>query len=260
MFDQLDAVDPKHIDIVDEAIADRRVSFAVQPVCAVNNRKEVLYEECLARLTGLDGRVHAACEFVPCLEALGATPLLDRHMLDLILDRLEIDSGAVLGCNLSADNLGSEDMWAGVLEQVQTRPELARRLILEITETQALQSLSFSAQAIMNIRGLGCRVALDDFGAGFASPRLLQLIDFDIVKIDKAFVHDIRRSAFGSDSLSHMVGFASSFAPIVVVEGVETKAQVNVALAAGATHIQGYFLSGPTPAHGPVAGNNARVS
>lgn len=258
MLDQLDAVDPKHIDIVDEAIADRRVSFVVQQICAVNNRKEVLYEECLARLTGLDGRVHSACEFVPCLEALGATPLLDQHILDLVLDRLERNGDAVLGCNLSAENFSSEDMWAGVLEQVQSRPQLAQRLVLELTESQALQSLSFCADAIMEIRGLGCRVALDDFGAGFAAPRLLQLIDFDIVKVDKAFVHDIRRSATGSDSLSHMVGFASGFAPIVVVEGVETKAQVDAALVAGATHIQGHFLSIPT-AYDAVVPINARV-
>lgn len=227
MFDQLDAVDLKLIDIVDEAIADGRVSLAVQQICAVNNPDQVLYEECLARLTGFDGTVHSACEFIPCLEALGATPLLDQHMLTLILDRLERDSSAVLGCNLSADNFSSEDTWAGVLEQVQTRPQLAQRLVLELAETQALRSLSFSAHVILQFRGLGCRVALDDFGAGFASPRLLQLIDFDIVKIDKTFIHDIRRSVVGSESLSHMVGFASSFAPIVVVEGVETRAQVD---------------------------------
>lgn len=245
MFTQLDAADPKHIEIVDEAIADGRVSFAVQPICAANNPEQILYAECLARLTGFDGRIHSAWEFVPCLEALRAAPLLDQHMLDLILDQLERDSDAVLGCNLSADNF-SNDAWDGVLEQIQTRPHLAHRLVLELTETQALRSLSFSAAAIADIRGLGCRVALDDFGAGFASPRLLQLIDFDIVKIDSSFIHDIRRSTVGSDSFNHMVGFASCFAPVVVVEGVETKAQVNAALAAGATHIQGYFLSIPS--------------
>ncbi|UXS42984.1 EAL domain-containing protein (plasmid) [Agrobacterium tumefaciens] len=245
MFEHLDVLDSRHVEIVDEAIANGRVGFAVQRICAAGRPDQILYEECLARLTGLDGTVYGAYEFVPYLEAFGAAPMLDQHLLGLILDQLDRDPNAVLGCNLSADNFGDLAIWDGVLEQVRSRPHLAQRLILELTETHALQSLSFSAGAIMEIRSLGCRVALDDFGAGFASPRLIQLIDFDIVKIDKAFLHDIRRSADGSDSFRHMVGYASCFAPIVVVEGVETETQASAARGAGATHIQGHFFSAP---------------
>ncbi|MCW8060425.1 EAL domain-containing protein [Agrobacterium tumefaciens] len=245
MFERLDIGDRRHVEIVDEAIADGRVGFAVQRICAANNPEQVLYEECLARLTGLDGRVHSAGEFIPPLELFGAAPLVDQHILGLVLDQLDHDSEVILGCNLSADNFRSEAHWDGVLEQIRSRPHLASRLILELTESQALQSLSFSANAIMEIRGFGCRVALDDFGAGFASPRLVQIIDFDIVKIDKAFVQDIRRSTDGSDSFHHIVAFASCFAPIVVAEGIETKEQIAVVRSAGATHIQGHFFSLP---------------
>ncbi|MCK4207341.1 EAL domain-containing protein [Brucella pituitosa] len=245
MFEHLDVADHRHIEIVDEAMADGRLGFAVQRICAANSPEQTLYEECLARLTGPDGRVYSAGEFIPPLDVFGAAPMVDQHILGLVLDQLDHDSDAVLGCNLSADNFGFDALWDGVLEQVRSCPHLASRLVLELTESQALQSLSFSAKAIMEIRSLGCRVALDDFGAGFASPRLVQLIDFDIVKIDKAFIHDIRRSADGSNSLSHIVAFASCFAPIVVVEGVETAAQVEAARVAGATHIQGHFFSVP---------------
>lgn len=256
MFDSLDT---RYVDVVQSAITEGRVICRVQGIHSAVNVDSILYGECFAALQGRDGRIYGAFDFIPALETMHETPLIDQYMLNQILDRLEHDGNAVLGCNLSADNFNNQDILAGVLKQVQSRPRLAQRLVLELTETQALRSLSLSAHAIMDLRSLGCRVALDDFGAGFASPRLLQLIDFDIVKIDKAFIHDIRRSAVGSDSLSHLVGLASSFAPIVVVEGVETKVQHDAVLAAGATHAQGHFFSMPT-AYDTVARNDARVS
>jgi EAL domain-containing protein (putative c-di-GMP-specific phosphodiesterase class I) len=74
---------------------------------------------------------------------------------------------------------------------------------------------------------------------------LLQLVHFDIVKIDKVFLQDNRYSADGKGSLWHMVQLASCFSPVVVVEGVETNNQVARARAAGATHLQGYLLARP---------------
>ncbi|AYM84036.1 EAL domain-containing protein [Agrobacterium tumefaciens] len=233
------------VRIVDEAMADGRVGFAVQAICAIDDLCEVLYGECLARVRRSDGVLYEAAEFVPCMEALGVTPRLDRHMVGLALDWLGEDSNIVLGCNLSADNLRDRVNWEGVLEKVRARPHLAARLILELTETQPLKDVSFAAALIADVRQLGCRVALDDFGMGSATPGLLQLIDFDIVKIDRTFLHQARRSADGFDSIRHLVAFASCFAPVVVVEGVETEAQVTAARAAGATHVQGRFLSGP---------------
>ena len=245
MFDHLDILDTGYVDVVQSAITEGRVLCKVQGIHLAGDVDAILYGECFAALQGIDGRTYGAGDFIPALEALRESWLIDQHMLGMVIFRLETDINAVLGCNLSADNFDSEEMWAGILSLIQARPEIAQRLILEITERQALENLAFSARAIKDIRSLGCRVALDDFGAGCSSPRLLQLIDFDIVKIDKAFIHDIRRSTGGSDSLSHLVGFASSFAPVIVVEGIETKAQAERATVSGATHLQGHYLSMP---------------
>ncbi|MFK4823130.1 EAL domain-containing protein [Ochrobactrum quorumnocens] len=247
MFDQLDVLDEKHVEIVADAIADNRISCAVQDIYSTSAPEEILYGECLARLTGTDGRIYGAGAFVPCLEALREAPLLDRHMVKLVLDLLQYEPTKVLGCNLSPDNLANVAAWNGILDQIANRAHLAQRLVLEVTEVQEMGSLSSCAELIAEVQRLGCRVALDDFGAGFASPRLLQLINFDIVKIDQAFVHDIRPSFKGRDSLQNIVGFASSFAPMIVIEGVETAAQIDAARTAGATHVQGYFFSVPAP-------------
>lgn len=236
---------PKVFDVVvlHEVLAEGRLSLATEPVRAADGAGATLYNECLARLCDRDGIVWRADQFLPVLERSRSLPLLDRHVVALILDRLDADASAVLGCNLSAESLADETTWDGILEPLLQRPHLLSRLVLELTETQALGCLSLAARLIAEIRRRGCRVAMDDFGVAFSSPRLVQLIDFDIIKIDKSFVRDVRPSSDGQDSLHHMVGFALSFAPIVVVEGVETSEQAACASAAGATHLQGYHIA-----------------
>ncbi|MCZ4072112.1 EAL domain-containing protein [Agrobacterium sp. LMR679] len=245
MLGQLDILDTKCADLVAEAIADDRVGLDVQGIHAASNTDQILYGECSAHLTGSDGCMYGASDFVPLLEILGETPMLDRHVLALVLDMLEADPHAVLGCNLSAHNLVDAATWNVILRQVAARAQLANRLVLELTETRALKDLTLSAMMLADIRRLGCRVALDDFGTGFASPEVLRLTPVDIVKIDASFLWDIHRSPNGGDSLSHMVGLAGCFAPIVVIEGVESEDEANCARGAGATHLQGYHLSQP---------------
>lgn len=245
MLEFRDVLNAEGAAVIDEAIVDGRVCFAVQDICAISNLHEVLYGECLARLYSSGGRLCEAGEFVPCMEALGVVPMLDQRILGLVLDRLDADAGIVLGCNLSADNLRNEATWEAILGQVRGRPHLAERLVLELTETQSLRSVSFAASVIAGIRQLGCRVALDDFGTGFAAPGLLPMIEFDIIKIGGEFIHHARRATDGWDSARHLVGFASCFAPVVVIEGVEIDEQVQAARAAGATHVQGHLLSVP---------------
>lgn len=255
MVNDIEFLNNKHLEIIAKAIIDDRISCFVQDVRSALATDQTFYGECLARLSDQSGRVYAASEFVPYLDALREAPMLDRHMLKLVLDLLETDSALVLGCNLSADNVADTATWNAIFGQIRDRAHLARRLVLEITETREWSSLSFCSDMIAEVRSLGCRVALDDFGVGFASPRLLQLIDFDIVKIDQAFVHDIRRSAEGRNSLQNIVEFASSFAPLIVVEGVETAAQIDAARAAGATHFQGHFFSVPVARNGAMPGS-----
>lgn len=241
-------ISTKTLDIIalDEVLAEQRLFLATQPVRAADGADGAgvtLYSECLARLRDRDGTVWRADQFLPALKRSHSLPLLDRHVLALILDGLDADAGAVLGCNLSAESFAEEAVWNGILEQLLGRSHLLPRLVLELTETQALDDPSLAQRRIVEIRRRGCRVAMDDFGVAFASPRLVQLIDFDIIKIDKSFIRDVRPSAGGQDSLRHMVGFALSFAPTVIVEGIETAEQARYASAAGATHLQGYHIA-----------------
>ena len=244
-------IDPEKIigdywesEVID-AICDNRVHIAIQGIHSVTNVDHMLYGECPARLLARSGCVHNAADFIPALDSRGRTPILDCQMVKLVLDELAVDSRAVLGCHISADSVADEAAWLSIIAQLKKRSCLVDRLIIEVTETRPLYNVASANKAFYQARQLGCRVAIDNFGRGHASPEQLLSLDVDIVKIDAVFVQNIRESKDAETSLHHMVGLAKCTAPVVVVEGIETSSQLNAAVMAGATHAQGFFLSRP---------------
>ena len=243
MIGDLGQHDDRRIALISKAIFDGGLSFAAQKINRIDAPEEVLYWECLARLTDSDGSVHEAGAFAPYLELRGQSFDLDSSILDLVLQALADDPKIVLGCNISAANLSATDRWSAILNRIGAHPELTPRLILEITETYPM--FDAAAERLATARALGCRLALDDFGTGFATRARLLSIEVDIVKIDASFVRGVGVNADGRDTLHRLVEFAARAAPVVVVEGVETEAQLEAARAAGAPHVQGFLFSRP---------------
>ncbi|UXS05402.1 EAL domain-containing protein [Agrobacterium tumefaciens] len=248
MFDHQGSLGEGHVDAIKSAIADGRAGFNTQAVRPVAASDGVFYQECLATIQGVDGILYGAGSFIPQLEASGHISLLDQNMLRLVLSELDRDRDAVFGCNISADNLSDRAAWHGISGQIRSRPDLASRLILELTETRPLSDMASTSAMLAEVREVGCKIALDDFGTGYASPALVRLLDFDIVKIDRSFLDPIGPSTFYDESLAHFINFASCYSPIIVMEGIETVEQAQLAALSGATHLQGYGISRPLPA------------
>lgn len=158
----LDLLDERHVSIVKEAIADDRIGFVVQSIHTINGPGYVLYDECLPRLTDHDGIEHADAVFVPALEALGAAPVLDRHVIKLVLNALESDPLSVLGYTLSGENLSEPANWAYIRDQIAARSHLASRLVLKFTAIRPFADIALVVAFLSEARGLGCRIAVDD--------------------------------------------------------------------------------------------------
>lgn len=234
---------------VSQAMREGRIGFSLQQINAVRNPADVLYCECLGRLVEPNGAIRTSGEFIAFLEASGRVAAFDRHMIGLAFEWLDCHPSRVLGCNISAENVSDEDTWTELYELLSRNRKLAARLVLEITESLPIATLSMAAEFVQSARDLGYRIALDDFGTGHSTPESLLSIPVDIVKLDAFFIGHGRKE--GKAFLHHMVGLASCVAPTVVVEGIETYAQLEAAKRAGATHVQGFLLSEPTlaPVH-----------
>ena len=205
----------------------------------------VQFYECLLRMYAPDGKLVAAGEFVPVAERLGMIRALDRRALNMALHDLESQPNVTLAVNISGVTAGDRGWLRTLVTRLKDRPDLARRLIVEITETAALHDLEDSARFVSVLRGLGCRVAVDDFGAGYTTFRHLKALTVDVVKIDGAFVRDLANDQENQLFIRNLLSLSQTFNLCTIAECVETEEEANILLSEGVHFLQGYFFGRP---------------
>ena len=123
----------------------------------------------------------------------------------------------------------------------------APRIVLEITEHEAVEDYETLLEALEALRAQGVRVAIDDAGAGFASMRHTVRIAPDIVKLDISLTRDIDTDRARYALASALMSFAEELGMTMVAEGIETAEELETLLALGVPQGQGFFLADPTP-------------
>jgi EAL domain-containing protein (putative c-di-GMP-specific phosphodiesterase class I) len=123
----------------------------------------------------------------------------------------------------------------------------AERLELEITENILLVDSEATLSTLYQLRALGVRIAMDDFGTGYASLSYLQSFPFDKIKIDRSFVKDIAEGVGSLNIVRAVTAMATGLGMATTAEGVETWEQLEAVRAEGCTEMQGYLFSKPLP-------------
>jgi EAL domain-containing protein (putative c-di-GMP-specific phosphodiesterase class I) len=116
---------------------------------------------------------------------------------------------------------------------------------LEITETVLLSDNEATLATFNRLHGIGVRIAIDDFGAGYSSLSYLQKFQFDNIKIDRCFVKDVTHSVTSRSIVRAIVAIANGLGMVSTAEGVETEEQQAILLAEGCSEMQGYLFSRP---------------
>jgi diguanylate cyclase (GGDEF)-like protein len=230
---------------VQRALRDRRLVFAYQPVVDADSGA-VDYYECLLRMQAEDGTIVAAGEFVPIIEQLGFIRVIDRYVLERAVAEVAAHPGIRLGFNISGLTATDYSWLRAISTLLKGEADLANRLVVEITETAALHDIEESARFVGALRELGCRIALDDFGAGFTSLRHLQALAVDTVKIDGSFVRNLGQNYDNQVFLRHLVGLANGLGLSTVAECVETAQEAAILRREGVGLLQGYFFGKPS--------------
>ena len=140
----------------------------------------------------------------------------------------------------------SDHEWLVTLQRLTGgRNDLTSRMIIEITETAAIQDLDQSINFVDTLKELGCRVAIDDFGAGYTSFKNLKLLNVDMVKIDGAFVKNLADDTSDQIFIKTMIDLANTFGMETVAEWVGDKQSVDHLVKAGITYLQGFYYGLP---------------
>ena len=232
-----------NIRVTDEivtALNDRRVVIAFEPVVGIKDRKPA-FHECLVRMR-IDGGSMLAPDIVPVAEKLGLIRLVDHRVLQLVIDELVNTPTVQLSLNISPNTTTDPDWWASMDAAMAAHPTLGQRLIVEITETAAIQDIDDVRTFVNRLKHHGCRIAIDDFGAGHTSFRNLRKLGVDLVKIDGAFVQNIVRSADDRAFVQTLIDLARRLGLKTVAEWVQDEEAVRVLEEWGCDFIQGHFV------------------
>jgi EAL domain-containing protein (putative c-di-GMP-specific phosphodiesterase class I) len=231
------------------ALREDRFLFAFQPVVCAATAK-VDYFECLLRMRDEQGTITGGVEFIRTVEDLGLISLIDHYVLEKTVQELAINPEVRLGFNISGLTVCNQEWLYSLVALLHNRPEIARRLVVEITETATVGDIGDSAYFVDRLQRIGCRVALDDFGAGYTSLRHLEMLPLDIVKIDGSIVRKLASNRQQRGVLRHLVGLAKDFGFSTVAECIEKAADAVLLRAEGIGYLQGYFVGRPTIGRG----------
>jgi diguanylate cyclase (GGDEF)-like protein len=239
-----EAMRRENIRATDEIVAalnERRIFLAYETVASANDRRPAFYE-CLMRILRPDGTLIAANDIVPIAERLGLVRLLDFRVLELVIDEMAASPGLQTSFNVSPASTTDPDWWSGLGSLLRNHAGVAERLIVEITESAAIQDIDETRGFIARVKDLGCRIAIDDFGAGYTSFRNLRKLGVDVVKIDGAFVRDIVRSEDDRAFVRTLIDLAQRLKLKTVAEWVQDEAAAKILKAWGCDYLQGALV------------------
>jgi EAL domain-containing protein (putative c-di-GMP-specific phosphodiesterase class I) len=236
---------------LETALARREFIVAYQPkVNCANGQLAGL--EALVRWQHPVHGVIAPDRFIPLAEEVDCIDALTLQVLDLALGWFMPWHGAcperenlTLSVNLSARSLASPSLVAELHHRCQAAGLPPSRLVLELTETAAMDNPVLALELLTRLRVQGFQLSIDDFGTGYSSMVQLVRLPFSEVKVDRSFVMTAARSEESRAVIRSVIGLGHSLGLRVTAEGVEDDVALNYLREAGCDQAQGYFIGRP---------------
>jgi EAL domain-containing protein (putative c-di-GMP-specific phosphodiesterase class I) len=229
------------------AIAQEEFELHYQPQLDLRTG-EICGAEALVRWNHPQHGLLLPSHFVGLVEEVGLIEPLGRWILDQACAQYKalVSQGIRLkrlSVNVSARQFRQKDFVDFVTRTIAKHALLPLCFELEITESLLMSANEEVDQALRALKELGVRLAIDDFGTGYSSLAYLKHFSFDVVKIDKSFIHDLEANAESRAITNAIIAMAHALDKEVVAEGVETEGQLAILRSLGCDQIQGYLFS-----------------
>ncbi|HEY9097855.1 MAG TPA: EAL domain-containing protein [Thiobacillus sp.] len=220
-----------------------------QKIAACNNGGLSHYEVLLGIHDDLRPR-HTTQSFVVMAEQAGLSHHLDAWVLKSALEWMDRQAGALetlsgLSVNLSGNSLTTAGHVDTMIELLARYPHLTHKLILEVTETAAIDNLEIAVHSLRALRNLGCRIALDDFGSGYSSYSYIRSLPLDYLKIDGTYIRNLLTDTTDQALTASMVDVAHALGLKVIAEYVDSEAVYGWLKNQGVDYVQGYWVHEP---------------
>ncbi len=233
-----------------EVLDDDRLLLYYQPVVRLRDLKTV-HCEILVRLRDDQGNVVLPSQFIESAESLGMVQEIDMRVVERLLEHLQSpeqrDVKIRYFVNLSRVSISDPHWVRRFQSMLSIAPINHSQLVFEITETAAMSDVDVTQHFIRELKEMGCRFALDDFGAGFSSFYYLKRFDVDYLKIDGSFVRDLATDEGNRIFVRALCDVARGLNKQVVAEWVENRRTLEILNEMGTLYGQGYLFQRPAP-------------
>ena len=185
-------------------------------------------------------------DFIPAAERIGLIrPLTQALLIRALATAKTWPDDIRLSFNLSAHDICSPDGILPLITIIENSGLPPRRIDFELTETAVTFDFVRAQQSIAALKAMGCGISLDDFGTGYSSLSHVHRLPLDKLKIDRSFVADINDNPVSHKIIKSLTGLCDDMEIACVVEGVETRAQLDTLRRLGCDFIQGYYFAKP---------------
>ncbi len=240
---------------LEQALDEDRFVLYAQRIEPLTGQANGLHAEVLIRLLDADGSMIPPGAFLPAAERFHMATRIDRWVLKRALQQIEalpeLAALETLCINLSGQSVGDRAFHRHAIEVLNAAgPAICKRICLEITETAAVTNMADAAVFIEQVRALGVRIALDDFGAGASSFGYLKTLKVDLLKIDGSFIRDLIDDPLDDAAVRCFVDVARVVGVKTVAEFVDRPAVLQRVREIGIDYAQGFLLHRPEPIEG----------
>ena len=235
---------------IDAALSDDRLRISLQPIVAAARRQEQLaHWEVLLRMLSEDGEIIAPAVFLPSAERFGLMPRIDRWVVNSTIAYLERHHAyadpVCYSINLSSTSLGDEKFLTFIKGCIRESSASAQQVCFEITETSAIANLANVSEFITELKSVGFRFSLDDFGTGMASFDYLRALPVNYLKIDGSFITDINDNPISLAMVRAVNDIAHLMEMETIAEFVENDDIAATLRALGIDYLQGFGIGKP---------------
>jgi diguanylate cyclase (GGDEF)-like protein len=247
---------------IDDALGSGYFQLWRQPIrsLAKDGENRVHHYELLLRMLDEDGNAVLPGAFLPAAERYDRMRQIDRWVVDNALKYVgeHQESGEQFhAINLSGASMGDDSLREFVGDRMAAHSVDPRSICFEVTETVAIGNFKSAVDFMQNLRRIGCRFALDDFGSGLSSFAYLKSLPVDFIKIDGRFIRNLSTDPMDRAIVEaiHRVAHVANLRTIA--EFVEDAAVIDVLRAIGVDFAQGYAIGRPEPV--PILGRSAEM-
>ncbi len=244
----------KWVSRITSALEENRLELYYQPIIGISkdNSQTRGHYELLLRMRDENGEIVGPNQFIPAAERYNLMPTLDRWVVHEALSQLadktpdSEQAHFTLAINLSGTSLSEDRFLEFVKDELEKQKLPPGAICFEITETAAISNLARVIHFMKELKKLGCKFSLDDFGSGLSSFTYLKNLPVDFLKIDGQFIRNVVDDTVDESMVRAINQVGNAMGIATIAERVETKEVLDKLSALGIKYAQGYYIARPS--------------